>query len=197
MTSVRRSVGRPRDPGFEDRAKGAALGIYAERGWSGLNFNAVAREAGLGKASLYSRWESVGELLIAALDASVQLPVDVDTGSLTGDLRALARRLWEHYCSPAGLVSVRINLDAQVVPELAAPYRRYIREFGRVNSAIVTRAVERGEMHDSADRGVIVELVLGALMLRAMFTPDRATYTDVESDDVVRAVVDAAVRGMR
>ena len=37
--------GRPRDPSLEPRVVAAALAVYAENGWSGFNFEAVARRA--------------------------------------------------------------------------------------------------------------------------------------------------------
>src|ERR1700759_5494534 len=40
-----RGPGRPRDPNLEARVFAAALAIYAEAGWSGFSFEAVARSA--------------------------------------------------------------------------------------------------------------------------------------------------------
>src|ERR1700746_3102675 len=40
-----RGPGRPRDPDLESRVFAAALKIYAEAGWSGFSFEAVARTA--------------------------------------------------------------------------------------------------------------------------------------------------------
>jgi DNA-binding transcriptional MerR regulator len=54
--------GRPRDPDLESRVLAAALRVYAEAGWSGFSFDAVARRAGVGKAPLYLRWQS-GQLV--------------------------------------------------------------------------------------------------------------------------------------
>jgi DNA-binding transcriptional MerR regulator/predicted nucleic acid-binding protein len=47
---ARARPGRPRDPNLESRVFAAALRVYAEAGWSGFSFDAVARRAGVGKA---------------------------------------------------------------------------------------------------------------------------------------------------
>ena len=49
---------RPRDPAVEERVVEATLGLYAQRGWSGLTMDAVAASAKVGKAALYLRWSS-------------------------------------------------------------------------------------------------------------------------------------------
>ena len=52
----------------------AALAVYAEAGWSGFSFDAVARRAGVGKAPLYLRWASKEDLLLAAFRAAKASP---------------------------------------------------------------------------------------------------------------------------
>ena len=61
--------GRPRDPELEGRVFEAVMQIYAHGGWSALTFEAVARESGVGKSSLYRRWDSQQTLLHAAMKA--------------------------------------------------------------------------------------------------------------------------------
>ena len=70
--------------------------IYAHGGWSALTFEAVARESGVGKSSLYRRWDSQQTLLHAAMKAR-WLPVhNIDTGSLHSDLRELAQMIFDN-----------------------------------------------------------------------------------------------------
>ena len=61
--------GRPRDPNLEERVFDAAIAVYAEGGWRTFSFATVAARAGVGKAALYRRWESPGEMLKDVLDA--------------------------------------------------------------------------------------------------------------------------------
>ncbi|SRR5258706_10784849 len=94
--------GRPRDPDLEPRVLAAALRVYAEAGWSGFSFGAVARRAGVGKAPLYLRWQSKEDLLLAALSAHTSTMPIRDSGSLRDDLTEYARRLLQGKSTPEG-----------------------------------------------------------------------------------------------
>ena len=85
----RRSRGRPRTPGAEQRIIDAALEEYGEHGWSGFTMDGVARRAGVGKSTVYLRWQDKDALLTDAVSASSGDLGEVDTGSLREDLRAL------------------------------------------------------------------------------------------------------------
>jgi AcrR family transcriptional regulator len=65
-----RGPGRPRDPNLESRVFAAVRTIYAEAGWSGFSFDAVARSAGVGKAPLYLRWKTKEDLLLSSTGRS-------------------------------------------------------------------------------------------------------------------------------
>lgn len=67
-------AGRPRDPQLEERVYRAALDLYGEAGWTGFNLTKIAAEAGVGKSSLYSRWNDRNTLLHAAFTALITCP---------------------------------------------------------------------------------------------------------------------------
>ena len=52
MSATHVTPGRPRDPGVDRRIAQAALDLFADAGWAGFAMEAVARRAGVGKASL-------------------------------------------------------------------------------------------------------------------------------------------------
>ena len=140
-----RGPGRPRDPDLESRVFAAALKVYAEAGWSGFSFEAVARLAGVGKAPLYLRWNNKEDLLLAALSAHYSNVSITDSGNLRDDLVAYAARLLESKASPDGWAFLRIHLEATVIPALHA----------RFSSQIAIPHVEgaRALLHRAVDRG--------------------------------------------
>ncbi|MEV4897159.1 helix-turn-helix domain-containing protein, partial [Nonomuraea sp. NPDC055795] len=70
----------------------ATLDELAEVGYAKLTMERVAERARTGKASLYRRWPTRLELVMAAVYSVLPDPSDVaDTGSLRGDLLALLR----------------------------------------------------------------------------------------------------------
>ncbi|HEX2744878.1 MAG TPA: helix-turn-helix domain-containing protein [Streptosporangiaceae bacterium] len=116
VRSEARGPGRPRDPNLESRVFAAVLEIYAEAGWSGFSFDAVARSAGVGKAPLYLRWKTKEDLLLSALSAHYRSISITDSGNLREDLIEYAARLLESKASPDGWAFLRIHLEATVAP---------------------------------------------------------------------------------
>lgn len=66
--------GRPRDEMAEAKVLRTALDLYGEIGWAAFNFTKVATQAGVGKSTIYSRWENREALLRAAFSALVVCP---------------------------------------------------------------------------------------------------------------------------
>src|ERR1700759_2462440 len=98
----RRAPGRPRDPEAATRILQASLEVYAEHGWSGFTIDAVAKRAGVGKSTIYLRWTDRETLLTDAVALRTGRIEQVDTGSLEGDLTALAGNRMRHYLDPTG-----------------------------------------------------------------------------------------------
>src|SRR3954467_4237079 len=105
MTDSPRSTrgGRPRDPSRDGVIRAAILRLLGEVGYGALTMDAVASEAGVGKATIYRRWrtkEELGGEPVSELNAGEAEPVD--TGSVEGDLRALMHAMVALVNSPAG-----------------------------------------------------------------------------------------------
>ena len=86
-----RRPGRPRDPGYDKTILDAALEILTEKGYAGLTIDGVAARTGVGRPTIYRRWASKPELVIAALAQGIGLSPTPDTGVLRDDLLAFAR----------------------------------------------------------------------------------------------------------
>lgn len=84
--------GRPRDAARDRALLDATLAVLAESGYGGLTTAAVAARAKVSTATLYRRWSSKEDLVIAAASTHTQdLEAQPDTGTLEGDLRARLR----------------------------------------------------------------------------------------------------------
>ena len=165
--------GRPRDPGLEDRVFDAAMALYAEGGWAALTFEAVARDSGVGKSSLYRRWDSRRALLRTALEAR-WLPVDtIETGTLHGDLRELAEMIFNNRTGRLANLEYWFLIDAARYPEVRRVTSPYMQDTVLEARAIVGRAIRRGEAPRSLDAGLLMDLVVGAVNNHVMTTPRR------------------------
>src|SRR6476619_2713237 len=57
--------GRPRDPSRDGVIRAAILRLLADVGYGALTMDAVASEAGVGKATIYRRWRTKQDLVVA------------------------------------------------------------------------------------------------------------------------------------
>lgn len=88
-TSSRRGPGRPRDPEIERAVLQAGLDLLAERGIKAVTHSAVARRAGVARATVYLRWPTHDDLVANLVRAggggspyplSGDLATDIDRG---------------------------------------------------------------------------------------------------------------------
>jgi AcrR family transcriptional regulator len=117
-------------------------------GYAALSMERVAERAKASKASLYRRWPSKVELVMAAIyDLLPEPATTADTGSLRKDLLALLRTAADMLDGPAGIAIRGLVSDALRDEELAVRLRTYTR--GRSAAAmgdVIRRAVGRGEL---------------------------------------------------
>jgi AcrR family transcriptional regulator len=165
-------------------------------GYAAFSVERVAERARASKASLYRRWPTKVELVLAAVYDLLRDPAAAaDTGSLRGDLLALLRSAAELLAGPAGTAIRGLISDALRDPEYAARLRNYTR--GRSVAAmadIVRQAIERGELPS----GTITtrQLDAGLSVMRFYFlihagrVPDRVIMEIV--DEVMLPLLHAA-----
>jgi AcrR family transcriptional regulator len=163
--------GRPRDPGVDERVAEAAISVFGEVGWSGFSVEAVARRAGVGKASIYLRWPSKEALLASALETRMADIEAIDTGSTRGDLVELTRQLLRLYLSDSGHATMRLTLDGDKVPKIRERYEALTRSQILAARAIVRRGIRRGELAQSTSVTVLLDALCGGAMMHAMSTP--------------------------
>lgn len=193
-----RGPGRPRDPNLESRVFAAALKIYAEAGWSGFSFDAVARSACVGKAPLYLRWKTKEDLLLAALSAHYRSISIRDSGNLRDDLVDYATRLLESKASGDGWAFLRIHLEATVIPALQARFTSQI-AIPHVEGAraLLHRAVERGEIPADTPVDLLLDSLYGAIVIRMILSSrDQRAQLASEPQRYAVAIVDFVLSGL-
>jgi AcrR family transcriptional regulator len=164
-------LGRPRDPELDERVLDAALTVYARQGWSGFNFDAVAREAGCGRPALYRRWRSKRELLLAAFKAFNTTLDITDEGSIRDQLAAVAEQIFLRYLSQHGLAIIRMAMDGIGDEELWEEWDAIRRAPIRTAREIVERGIERGELTPNTSASKLLNSISGAMMSEVMTIP--------------------------
>lgn len=149
-------LGRKRDHTRDPDILEAALEVLAETGYDGMTMEMVAARAKAGKATLYRRWPSKGELVIDAVACMKRGGFDrdhlPDTGTLRGDLVAMIKP----HAVEDGARKMRIMAGLMSMisrtPELAEAARAAIVEpRASANRILLQRAIDRGEISADCD----------------------------------------------
>ncbi|MFJ5141942.1 TetR/AcrR family transcriptional regulator [Streptomyces sp. NPDC088707] len=167
----------------------AVLTGLSEHGYPALTVEYVAEHSGVHKTTLYRRWGSVEGLLADALDlANDDAWTPPDTGSLFGDLRALAHEVVDAFGDPAtGAAPTAFIGAAFQSPRAAEALHAFYTERFRRCEVVVTRAVARGEAPRGTDAGAVVQAVSAPLFLRLFIT--REPIDGALADQAARAVL--------
>ena len=185
--------GRPRDPSRDDVIRAAILRLLAEVGYGALTMDAVAAEAGVGKATIYRRWRTKHDLVVDTLsDINRAIAVPPDTGSVEGDIRALMDLIATTVQSPAG-AAVRSLLPAmQYQPALVEAFRTGpLAVWRNAFSAMWARAEARGEVRAGMDKSVTGEAISALIVQRWLLTgqPLDSAYVDEVFETVVLPLI--------
>ena len=193
----RRSRGRPRTPGAEKRIIDAALEEYGEHGWSGFTMDGVARRAGVGKSTVYLRWQDKDTLLTDAVSSGSNDLGDVDTGSLRGDLHALAVNLFRHYREPAGWAALRVVVDTAGSPQRLGGFVEAVTEVqASYIEALADRAAERGELDADYPPLEIGQCIYGSVIVQTLTRRlEGLTLDDDEIEQRASALVALVLEG--
>ena len=172
--------GRPRDAALDANILRAAMEILGESGIQAVTMDAVAQRASAGKASLYRRWKSKDELLADALTLHSPIDVEVDTGTLRGDLVKIYAHYYgigNHVMQAAvqemlGNVRQHMAWTEKVTPERLTARRAKVR-------ALVERAVARGEIDAPADMDLLLDLVPAMILYRYNTRSQKVTRASI------------------
>lgn len=103
-TSVAKPKGRPRSESSREAILIAAFTLLVRGGYENLSMEGVAREAGVGKSTIYRWWEGRADLAVDAFFAGIDETLDLhESGSAEEDFRAQINGLAEQLRGPAGL----------------------------------------------------------------------------------------------
>ena len=159
------------------------LELLQEHGYDRLTLDAVATTAHASKATLYRRWPTKAELVMAAfVEGTRQVAVDPDTGTLRGDLLRLGEQISAHvstHASTIRAVLVEVSRSAELD---AMMQEQFLDQRKALMSHVLARAVDRGEIEASAITEDLWDVLPGYLIYRFVLTgraPSSRTVQDV------------------
>ena len=164
------------------------LRLLQEHGYDRLTVDAVAAAARASKATVYRRWPSKAELVLAAFIEGIRrVAVPPETGTLRGDLLRVGELVCQQCCEHAGtlravLVEVSRNTALNHVMQL-----EFVDQRKALIHHILAQAVDRGEIDGAVISDELWDLLPGYLLFRYIIAgrpPTRRTV-QILVDDVI------------
>jgi AcrR family transcriptional regulator len=174
------------------RAAGDAL---AEHGFAHLDLAEIARQAGVGRTTVYRRWRTVPGLVADLLAAMAEESEPrTETGSLLGDLTANARLVQRTLADARQgrlfrAVLAAAACDARTAEALHRFYETRVAEW----APCVRQAMERGEVPRDTDPHEVVRAVSAPLYYRLLTTD--LPLDEAAADRAAEAATTAARAG--
>jgi AcrR family transcriptional regulator len=170
-----KSPGRPRDPEADRAILEATTEILCEEGYEGVSIEGVAARAGVGKTTIYRRWTSKAELVVAAIQR-YKSPTDPspparDESTRDALVRTLSGFTQSMNRTESGRMLAGLVAEMSRNPELAQAVRVGLLEHRRsIVYAILDRGIERGEIRSDIDRELVSDLLGGPFVMRILLT---------------------------
>ena len=167
----------------------AAFDELVANGFDGATVAGVAKRSGVHETTVYRRWTTRENLLVAALlERSADAVPAPDTGSIRDDLLAILREVLAYVGSPAGTAILR----AAMLP-VDDTYTEARKGFWaqRIDALtpVVARGVERGELRTGTDGRLLLEMLVAPIHGRLLLTGEPV------GDELAERLVDLALNG--
>ncbi|CAM4466480.1 mycofactocin system transcriptional regulator [Mycobacterium basiliense] len=149
------------------------LQLLQEHGYDRLTVDAVANTARASKATVYRRWRSKAELVLAAFIEGVrQVAVPPNTGTLRGDLVKLGEIICQQAHQQASTIRA-VLVEVSRHPALGdAMQHQFVDQRRALIQHILQQAVDRGEIAEAAVTDELWDLLPGYLIFRSII-PNR------------------------
>lgn len=172
-TSSGRGAGRPRSELARQAILDAAFQLVKREGFHALTIEGIARDARVGKPTIYRWWPSKGAIVFEALlqHAEQALPVSevMDEMPLVDGVVVLLQALFKTLNQETGEVVRGLMAEAQLDPVFAKLFReQFIAVRRQPLLTLLCKGIERDELAPNANIEVLADLIYGAMWYRLL-----------------------------
>ncbi len=161
------------------------LHLLQQHGYDRLTVEAVAVKAKASKSTVYRRWPTKADLVLAAfIEGTRSMAAAPQTGSLRSDLLAIGIGVRHHACEHSSTMRAVLNEMSHNPRLSAAMQNEFVLQRKLVIDEVLAAAVQRGEIDASAIDDEIYDLLPGYLVFRSLISGRPPT------EKTVRTLVD-------
>ena len=142
------------------------LEALGRQGYVGLRIDEIAGRAGVNKTTIYRRWPTRADLVVAALTSLATPPIAIQSGRLESDLHATFMTATTLRSTPAGRGIVRVLIAERGDPEVDRVVCE-LRERHRAPArSVLERARRRGDLPKRVDIELLLDVLTGTINAR-------------------------------
>ena len=192
VNGSKRPPGRPRSEHARQAIFRSTMNLLQDTGFDDLTIEAIAADAGVGKATVYRWWPSKGALVVDAFASGTESQLHFpDTGSVYRDVSFQMRRAVAIFRSPQGRIVAALLGAGQSDPELLEAFRaRFLRPRRQEAYKTLLRGVDRGELPRGLDLDLVLDILYGAIYMRFLIRHDELSAAYV--NEVCEVVLSGA-----
>jgi len=192
---AKRLPGRPRSEDARRAILRSTLRLLQQIGFPDLTIEAIAADAGVGKATVYRWWPNKGALVVDAFASSTEHKLHFpDTGSVYQDMSLQMKQVIAIFRSRRGRIVAALVGGGQSDPELLEAFReRFLWPRRREAYKTLRRGIERGELPRNLDLDLVLDILYGSIYMR--FLIRHAELSESYVEEVCRIVLDGAANG--
>jgi AcrR family transcriptional regulator len=193
----KRPPGRPRSEHARQAILRSTMNLLQKTGFPDLTIEAIAADAGVGKATVYRWWPNKGALVVDAFASGTESQLHFpDTGSVYRDVSFQMRRAVAVFRSPQGRVVAALLGAGQSDPELLEAFRaRFLRPRRQEAYKTLRRGIERGELPRGLDLDLVLDILYGSIYMRFLIRHDELSASYV--NEVCELVLKGAAKKSR
>jgi len=185
----KRPPGRPRSEHARQAILRSTMNLLQHTGFDDLTIEAIAADAGVGKATVYRWWPNKGALVVDAFASGTESKLHFpDTGSVYRDVSFQMRRAVAIFRSPQGRIVAALLGAGQSDLELLEAFRaRFLRPRRQEAYKTLLRGIDRGELPSGLDLDLVLDILYGAIYMRFLIRHDElsAAYVNEVCDLVL------------
>ncbi len=163
-------AGRPRSVESEQAVLAATWKLLKETSVRRISIEAIAREAGVGKTTIYRWWPSKTALIVDAFLAQVEtvLPFP-ETETAHEALSQQMQRLVQVLQGDVGRIIAAIIAEGQCDPEALESFReRFLNVRRQIARQVIVKGMQSGEFDASLDPEVVMDMMYGPIYYRLL-----------------------------
>jgi AcrR family transcriptional regulator len=189
---ARRLPGRPRSEEARRAILRSTLKLLQLTGFPELTMEAIAADAGVGKATVYRWWPNKAALVVDAFTSSTEHKLHFpDTGSVYQDMSLQMKQVIAIFRSRRGRIVAALVGGGQSDPELLDAFReRFLWPRRREAYKTLRRGIERGELPGNLDLDLVLDILYGSIYMRFLIRHAQLSESYVEQ--VCRIVLGGA-----